>query len=616
MDYAILILQGTFDEDELTARDDKALALDELLSTAESMPDILLGRLIIGVIGGVDMPDEAPKLDLPAQMVELLRKAGPVWSGVLGFALVGLGVRFKQPNLIGPGIGTLALGVLLWRLQPKSKLIKKEAFRAISNVYVGRQEECENLLKAIKRFSLIWVIGESGSGKSLLLTKGVIPQLRGTKGYVPLYVEYWGEDWEKGPIASVVAALKQEVEGWGANLNSTGTPGAEEMASYLADIAKLKGCRPVLILDQFDDYIVQNLDKFCPPGSGLVTAASEMQEQNAFWRQIAQLLTNGTIICLLVVRQEQGWGQSTLSFVKVHEFLVRRLRTEYFDQILRELGENAVSHPEHGWDTLRDEISQDLKSGGSSGILPIQMRLITQQLPSLKHLTVRDYKKAGRSLGLATRYCAEVVACVSEVTRIDRSLVIDTLYCLVNPDDYSKTRDISTMELLECIGHAADARKVSLLLDRLKEEEVVRERADETGQKRWRLEHDYLAMAAYKLHRQSKLERQHRKLLGQRFGISPLLALVVFLANTMVFVTGFATLGVGWLTSIPVAIVVGLLTYFMQVKWYRDDRDSAIIKAMIVGFLTSIPTALPGYLVIPMGIIGLIHDLRREIGSG
>jgi O-antigen/teichoic acid export membrane protein len=89
------------------------------------------------------------------------------------------------------------------------------------------------------------------------------------------------------------------------------------------------------------------------------------------------------------------------------------------------------------------------------------------------------------------------------------------------------------------------------------------------------------------------------------------MALLVVVVNTMVFVSGFGTMGVGWLTSIPVGVVIGIITFMAQKKWYGDDPESALIKALIVAFLTAIPTSLPGYLTIPSGIVGFFR--RKEV---
>jgi len=97
---------------------------------------------------------------------------------------------------------------------------------------------------------------------------------------------------------------------------------------------------------------------------------------------------------------------------------------------------------------------------------------------------------------------------------------------------------------------------------------------------------------------------------SQTFGLHPAAALLTVVVNTMVFASGFGTMGVGWLTSIPVGFVLGIIVFMTQKKWYGDDNESAFIKALIVAFLTAIPTSLPGYLTIPSGILGFFN--RRK----
>jgi hypothetical protein len=97
---------------------------------------------------------------------------------------------------------------------------------------------------------------------------------------------------------------------------------------------------------------------------------------------------------------------------------------------------------------------------------------------------------------------------------------------------------------------------------------------------------------------------------AQTFGLNPGVALLTVVVNTMVFVSGFGTAGIGWFTSIPIGFVLGVIVFMAQKKWYGDDNEEAFIKALIVAFLTAIPTSLPGYLTIPSGIIGVFR--RRE----
>ncbi len=99
---------------------------------------------------------------------------------------------------------------------------------------------------------------------------------------------------------------------------------------------------------------------------------------------------------------------------------------------------------------------------------------------------------------------------------------------------------------------------------------------------------------------------------GQVFGLDPRVVFLTTVVDTMLFGGQLMTLGTSLPLSVPAGIVLGLITYKAQRHWYRDDRESAIIKGLIVGLLTAIPTSLPGFLTIPSGIVGLVHILRRK----
>jgi hypothetical protein len=99
---------------------------------------------------------------------------------------------------------------------------------------------------------------------------------------------------------------------------------------------------------------------------------------------------------------------------------------------------------------------------------------------------------------------------------------------------------------------------------------------------------------------------------GQMFGLDPRIAFLTIVVDSMLFGGEVATLGASTVLSVPAGIALGLITYKVQRHWYKDDKESAIIKALAVGLLTAIPTSLPGYLTIPSGIVGLAHMLRRK----
>lgn len=96
------------------------------------------------------------------------------------------------------------------------------------------------------------------------------------------------------------------------------------------------------------------------------------------------------------------------------------------------------------------------------------------------------------------------------------------------------------------------------------------------------------------------------------FGLDPRVALLTIVVDTMLFGGQLLTLGTSALLSVPAGIALGFITYKAQRSWYGDDRDSALIKGLIVALLTAIPTSLPGFLTIPSGIVGLVHLFRRN----
>ena len=64
--------------------------------------------------------------------------------------------------------------------------------------------------------------------------------------------------------------------------------------------------------------------------------------------------------------------------------------------------------------------------------------------------------------------------------------------------------------------------------------------------------------------------------------------------------------------GITVAAALGFIVYKIQRKWYNDDHDSAMIKALIVGLLTAIPVPLTPLVAIPAGIIGIVKAIGQN----
>jgi hypothetical protein len=99
---------------------------------------------------------------------------------------------------------------------------------------------------------------------------------------------------------------------------------------------------------------------------------------------------------------------------------------------------------------------------------------------------------------------------------------------------------------------------------------------------------------------------------AQVFGLDPRIAFLTFVVDIMLFGGELMSLGLLVPMALAVGIVIGFITYRAQIKWYGDDRETALIKGFIVGLLTAIPAPLPALVAIPAGIVGLIHTVQKR----
>ena len=82
-------------------------------------------------------------------------------------------------------------------------------------------------------------------------------------------------------------------------------------------------------------------------------------------------------------------------------------------------------------------------------------------------------------------------------------------------------------------------------------------------------------------------------------GLHPAAAVAVVAVDSMLFGATAATLGIGWLVSIPVGVALGAAVTLVQLRTPGNDRDLAVGKGLIVAILTAIPTPLPSLISLP-----------------
>ena len=132
---------------------------------------------------------------------------------------------------------------------------------------VGRREDLDKLLKALAN-PLVFLVSESGCGKSALLRAGIAQGPAFTQRFLPVYIDMSVLDWEDGPLRAVREGFAQALpndDPARSKLNARSTP--RQYAEAFGDYYRRTQRRPLLLLDQFDDYQAdsRHRERFLPP---------------------------------------------------------------------------------------------------------------------------------------------------------------------------------------------------------------------------------------------------------------------------------------------------------------------------------------------------------------
>jgi len=407
-------------------------------------------------------------------------------------------------TLSGTALALVVLGIWLfaqWRSR-HSRLARPEALRIDRNNaqhLVGREGEAEDLRGQCLGKPIVFLEGESGSGKSALVRVGLLPGLKDDKTVLPLLLDdIWVDQWERGPSQGLKAALIRS----GALDGSVAAEPAIGKLTDLADIERAlvwlndeKQRTPLLIFDQFDDYQARNQARFLPQKTWLDPAA--LRRQNPFWDMTARLLEREKIRCLFVTRNDKGAGLASVAFLgPVQAVRLDKVPSDKMSGLLLRLTEAkpdapVIIDPEAGWNRLRERIIQDISQ--QNVILPQQLKTLLGGLPGLKRLSVGEYERAGGASGVEALYVEQQVAKASRLAGVEPQRVRSLLVSLVDPPDPSKTQSRSRVEL-EAIEPPFVGNQLTEVIQELERSEIVRPISDwQQGQTRYQLDHDYLA---------------------------------------------------------------------------------------------------------------------------
>lgn len=101
----------------------------------------------------------------------------------------------------------------------------------------------------------------------------------------------------------------------------------------------------------------------------------------------------------------------------------------------------------------------------------------------------------------------------------------------------------------------------------------------------------------------------------QLLGIHPACAVLLVTVDTMLFGVTVATAGVGYIVSIPVALVLGGIVTIFQKRSYNDDWLLAAGKGLTFALLTAIPTPLPSIITAGSGVLGGIQSVKNILNK-
>ncbi len=403
----------------------------------------------------------------------------------------------------------LLLGLWLlikWRAR-YSRLLKPEALRLDRNNsehLVGRSADIENLLQQCLLKPIVFLEGESGSGKSALIRSGLLPKLKNEKSVLPLMLaDLWVDHWEKGPQNALKIAITDS-EGFADDsqvdedaTSSPKPPILQSLADIEQTLAQLNDERArtaLVIFDQFDDYQARNRSLFLPNKTWL--SPQMLRKENPFWDMLARLLENEKVRTLFVTRSDTAAGLNSVQFLGAVEALrLDRVESPFILELLGRLTEGkpdapVIANPEAGWNKLRERIVRDISQ--QDVVLPQQLKIMLGGIQSLKRLNIAQYERAGGASGIEALYVEQQIMGASRRVGLDVTQVRAILVALIDPTNQTKTRSLLKEELAALVPSVA-RDKLNDALQELERGEMVRSASDlESGEVAYRLDHDYL----------------------------------------------------------------------------------------------------------------------------
>jgi hypothetical protein len=425
--------------------------------------------------------------------------------------------EFKELLVAATGLfSTLISGVqqAMARKREASRLGDDSALKLdpqSSEHLFGREDDLHRLLRDLSISPLVFLAGESGCGKTALLHAGVKHSQAFTTQYLPIYIDMSRLDWADVPLSEIREGLSQALPpGHSALGELDGNSLPEAYSKLFAECCNNARRRPLLLLDQFDDYQTEYLDRFLPKWR----PASEIENDNAFWRLLGNCLREDSLSVIVACREEAHAGLDSVRFREPRgTFCLQRLGRGIVRKIIdslteRPTGKPIIVNPEGGWKDLRDQLVTDLEE--RSPILPQQLKVVLGGLRMLQWLTPTEYARVNGVKGLEATFVEGALKKAAHHAGMRDEDVLQIVLKLVNRtgEPPGKTPP-KTIEKLARRGRESVTESA---LDSLEVDDIVRSSREAGGAtKAWQLDHAYLVQPILQL--ESERDRW-RKLLA------------------------------------------------------------------------------------------------------
>lgn len=425
------------------------------------------------------------------------------------------GIWHELPSELRWGLlGALALAavtVVAVLASKKSVLRRPDRFRVTPHDprhLVGREQEIEDLCAECESQGLVFLVGESGAGKSSLIDAGLLPRYedvaenRPAPALVPLLIDASGLVWEEGlkqELARKIRSLRP------LQLNRIGAesdPTFDDPFALLASLPSHAPSKLLLVLDQIDDYLLEHAKHFLHRRK--VISPERLISSNSDWELLSYAIQTKRVHVVIVGRSDavmldalQLSAYTKFVLTRLDPHLIRPL----FDLITQPDSDGVVvEFPANGWNQLRTRLLRDLSASGQ--VLPMQLVIALDSLRRLRYLTVSSYSRCGGLLGLERIYIERHAADISGEAGLDRLQLLHSLRKLATEDGAKTCRLLKKDFITAAFNGAAHTDAARRLVDHLIRNRVIRTQTGRDGESVM-LYHDYLARGVVEAYRRA-----------------------------------------------------------------------------------------------------------------